>query len=316
MWENGWLEYINLLEFSIFLKNVYSNKGLELNNVKFINDVQSKDKYNISILEYYFKNLKTTDAVIIHNLNMVSKIQLISFYLNVDEYWSKIICFNSLKKNNNPKTFSLLLLSVIETKNIENYCNIKKELLDPNLFLYKLFQDTSNHFFFQLLKFTILKFNPDLFDFDFTLGSKSDTEMLNELKMIYKNFNYQGYCHLLPKSIFKKDHSKTQLIFLENSYTLVSDDTFVSFTKNEPKILDFCFRTLSNIFFFVSRFSEEIVKEFKTCTIFVNNVSYLVAETTNKKTFSINIPNTLDKIDVKIRMPNNKTLKILPIKIL
>ena len=311
-------EYNNLLDFSIFLNNVYTVKDFDLNCIQFLLDIGSIKQSNVSLHEFYFKNLKINDVIAADELNLISKIDFTSFYLNVDEYWSKIICFNTLHQKNKPNSFSLLLLSMIEEKNIRHFFKFKTELVDPNLFLYKLFQDSTNHLFVQLLKMTILKFNPDMFDFNFTLESKSETIILNELNIIYKDFNFQGYCHLLPKSIFKSNNNqKTQLIFLENSYSIVPSNLFVSNKKNEPYILDFCFKTASKIFIFVSRFSTEIKTTLLSCLIYINNINYTVYETTNQKIFQINCPNIIDiKIKVEIKTNSNTILKtLIPINV-
>jgi hypothetical protein len=331
--DSVFLDFIDLVDISLFVQVIFKNaNNFKLNSLVFVDKI-NKLYHKLSLIEIYFDSLTNLGSRMLITVNHLHELNILLYYINKSEPWSKIMNFNIYKVNEKDtieyNTFPNLLLSYIEYLKIDKtkIFEVNNDFLNINIFLYKLFNQESDNIFIKFLKSIILYSNPNIFDKQFTLISTDIKIILNELKLVYENFNVNdNLANYLPRSITLPESKNTKTIFLNNRL-IIKPETGIdtnsgrgTMTQDSAHdlislIRNFCFQNNNDIYIYLIQIPDANFN-FSSMFLYVNNVKYNILNTNDKFIYIVNLKNSISITSCQIKdLSNRFTKNLTPIKV-
>lgn len=245
-------EFSQLIEFSIFIRNLKYNKTLlNFNSKKFIILACNSER----LVESYLRSLtfKLPEKIEV-NVEFYDFTDLLFFYIEKDEPWVNLV--NCDLENSSNDTFFFRLNQFLKNKR-HQYINDSNCIYKFNdvrfrnlsFFLYILMNCSEYDSFISFLKCNLLNNNSNIFQFKYSL--KNSNTVFQDLDLIYEDFRLPNkLAYFLPNLISSSSFKSESLyIFINSNYFLIDKSN-----QNErKKYRQFCFldETTNQTFIFL-----------------------------------------------------------------
>lgn len=243
------LEFSQLIEFSLFIRNLRFNKHfLSLNNKKLIDSIKSRTPLIVSYINSINFDLMPKQETTINNFLDINDIFI--FYVEKNEPWLKLVYFDFELQNAETFFIKLNLFLKSNSKYLTDDFDYKfgdERFKNLSFFIYVLFNLEENNEFTCFLKYVLLNNNSDTFQIKYVL--KESDNVFDDLDIIYNEFRLTKRCeYFLPKLNISNNYRSKSIFAYVNDYHLFIKKTNQHIQK---KFRDFCFIKGNTIFIFL-----------------------------------------------------------------